>query len=98
MTTPINLTQLRTNINETTRRSQDNTTAVAIPADWALALIDTAEAAINLINKQGMGTANAEHHLRETLNHYTTTVTINPNTATPTNPPLTPDNHPDLAP
>jgi hypothetical protein len=75
MTTPINLTKLRHDI----RLSKDAGYPIDITAKQALALIDTAEAAIEkerLLNEYPLNDAafvNADDRLRETLNHYTTT-------------------------
>jgi hypothetical protein len=84
MTTPINLTQLREraelNASEAPRQ-------MLIDRDTVTALIDTAEAAIDLLElateldmalDQEFGTGPYKEHttiteLRETLNHYTTT-------------------------
>jgi hypothetical protein len=74
MTTPINLTKLRHDI----RLSKDAGYPIDITAKQALALIDTAEAAIDLLEHLAMigGGQKVEQRylrLRETLNHYTTT-------------------------
>jgi hypothetical protein len=70
MTTPINLTQLRT-----LRSTYDDHELVMIPRSTLLALIDTAEAAIALMDETKlMAGVEADYdRLRETLNHYTTT-------------------------
>jgi hypothetical protein len=73
-TPPINLTKLRHDI----RLSKDAGYPIDITAKQALALIDTAEAAIDLLEHLAMigGGQKVEQRylrLRETLNHYTTT-------------------------
>jgi hypothetical protein len=87
-TPPINLTQLRERANYTKDHSEwhlreDGTSLESIPdmevhPDELLALIDTAEAAIDLLEHLAMigGGQKVEQRylrLRETLNHYTTT-------------------------
>jgi hypothetical protein len=68
MTTPINLTQLREraelNASEAPRQ-------MLIDRDTVAALIDTAEAAIDLFDLIDRGFTD-NGRLRETLNHYTT--------------------------
>jgi hypothetical protein len=83
MTTPINLTHLRERIDKTIR--QTTTTAgpirVALSVAEARALIDTAEAAIEVVNREARSEYSSIYAapsefaaiLRETLNHYTTT-------------------------
>jgi hypothetical protein len=74
MTTPINLTKLRHDI----RLSKDAGYPIDITAKQALALIDTAEAAIESIAmSHSCDQCETElphtYRLRETLNRYTTT-------------------------
>jgi hypothetical protein len=73
MTTPINLTQLRAAIEEAARLGDGG---VEMEATFVLALIDTAEAAIELNNIQRTTQrvyAPDFDRLRETLNPSTTT-------------------------
>ena len=76
MTATINLKQLRERFREQrdgiiSHGRNPATYMVPVPVDDLLALIDTAEAAIEWATEhEGLGNRPADKRLRETLNHY----------------------------